>query len=256
MEIYTKTVENIQCLPILNLDLQCRIRFYFQTCRNKRVADEFLPDETRVRCTAFMPETLTFWYNMQCIWCTILTNINHMTRYKYIWYSLCICCWSLFVLFYFFFWPLCWLVFCNIRILIVPLVSYNLHDNNSAPMSTFSLLCLMSVETVCCFFILWSPVVSLCCWGVVVVVIVFGIYSYLCNQCASLQTLLVWIPLRRGVLEITLCDHVYQWFTTGQWSSPVTPVFPTNKTDLAEILLKVALSTITLSLTLSVLIDL
>jgi hypothetical protein len=61
----------------------------------------------------------------------------------------------------------------------------------------FSLLCLMSVETVCYFFILWSPIVSLCCWGVVVVVIVIGIYSYLCNQCASLQTLLV-SPLKIG----------------------------------------------------------
>jgi hypothetical protein len=46
----------------------------------------FLADETRVRCTEFMPVTLTFWNNMQCIWCTNLTNINHVTRYKYIWY--------------------------------------------------------------------------------------------------------------------------------------------------------------------------
>jgi hypothetical protein len=41
---------------------------------------------------------------------------------------------------------------------------------------------------------------------------------------------------------------------TGQWSSPVTPVYSYNKTDsrnVAEILLKVALN-----LTLSVLIDL
>jgi len=169
-------------------------------------------------------------------------------------------CWSLFVLLYFFFWPLCWLFFYNIRILIAPLVSsnssYNIHYNNSAPMSTFSLLCLMSVETVCCFFNVMVTVVSLCCWGVVVVVIVFGIYSYLCNQCATLKALLVWIQLRRGALDTTLCDHVYQWLTTGQWSSPVTPVFSTNKTDLDEILLKVALSTITLRLTLSVLIDL
>jgi hypothetical protein len=100
---------------------------------------------------------------------------------------------------------------------------------------------------------------SLCCWGVVVVVIVIGIYSYLCNQCASLQTLFVWIPLRRGVLDTTLCDHVYQWLKIGQWSSPVTPVFSTNKIDsrdLAEILLKEVLRTITLSITLSVLIDL
>ena len=45
----------------------------------------------------------------------------------------------------------------------------------------------------------------------------------------------------------TLCDKVCQWFATGQWFSPGTPVSSTNKTDrhnIAEILLKVALSTI------------
>jgi hypothetical protein len=65
--------------------IACRIRFYFQICLNKTVADEFFADETRFRCIEFMPGTLTFWYNMQCIWCTNLTNINHVTRYKYIW---------------------------------------------------------------------------------------------------------------------------------------------------------------------------
>jgi hypothetical protein len=34
-----------------------------------------------------------------------------------------------------------------------------------------------------------------------------------------------------GVLDTTLCDKVYQWFATGQWFSPSTPVFSTNKTD-------------------------
>jgi hypothetical protein len=48
----------------------------------------------------------------------------------------------------------------------------------------------------------------------------------------------------RGVLDITLCDKVYQLFSTGRWFSSGTPVSMTNKTDLlnlAEILLKVAM---------------
>ena len=36
------------------------------------------------------------------------------------------------------------------------------------------------------------------------------IYNYLCNQCLSPLTLWVRIPLRRGMLEITLCDKVCQ----------------------------------------------
>ena len=51
----------------------------------------------------------------------------------------------------------------------------------------------------------------------------------------------------RGVLDSTLCDKVCQLLATGRWFSPVTPVSSTNKTDrhdLTEILLKVALNTI------------
>ena len=54
--------------------------------------------------------------------------------------------------------------------------------------------------------------------------------------------------LRWGVLHTTLCDKVCQWLATGRWFSPGTPVSFTNKTDchnIAEILLKVALNTIT-----------
>jgi hypothetical protein len=46
----------------------------------------------------------------------------------------------------------------------------------------------------------------------------------------------------------TLCYKVCQWLATGRWFSPGTPVPSTNKTDRldrTEILLKVALSTIT-----------
>jgi len=49
----------------------------------------------------------------------------------------------------------------------------------------------------------------------------------------------------------TLCDKVCEWLATGRWFSVGTPVSSTNKTDrpdITEILLKVVLNTITLSL--------
>ena len=52
------------------------------------------------------------------------------------------------------------------------------------------------------------------------------------------------------VYSISLCDKVFQWLAAGRWFSPGTPVSSTNKIDLhdiAEILLKVALNTITLT---------
>ena len=55
----------------------------------------------------------------------------------------------------------------------------------------------------------------------------------------------------RGVLDKTLCDKVFQWLVAGRWFSWFsldTPVSYTNKTDrhdITEILLKVALRTIT-----------
>ena len=59
----------------------------------------------------------------------------------------------------------------------------------------------------------------------------------------------VWIPLGRGVLDITLCDKVSQWLEAGRWFSPATQISSTNKTDchdITEMLLKVALNTIIL----------
>ena len=59
------------------------------------------------------------------------------------------------------------------------------------------------------------------------------------------------MPLRRGVLDTTLCDKVSQSLKAGQWFSLGTPVSSTNKTDrhdITEILLNVALNTITLPL--------
>ena len=74
------------------------------------------------------------------------------------------------------------------------------------------------------------------------------IYNYLCNKCLSPLRLQVWIPLRQGVLDATLCDKVCQWLVAGLWFSLCPPVSSTNKTDrhdITEILLKVALNTIT-----------
>jgi hypothetical protein len=53
-----------------------------------------------------------------------------------------------------------------------------------------------------------------------------------------------------NVLDET-CDQVCQWFVTGRWFSPGTPVSSTNKTDrhdIIEILLNVALNTTTLTI--------
>jgi hypothetical protein len=54
------------------------------------------------------------------------------------------------------------------------------------------------------------------------------------------------ISPRRGVLDTTLCDKICQWLATGRWFSLDNPDSSTNKTDrhdIAEILLKVALNT-------------
>jgi hypothetical protein len=53
----------------------------------------------------------------------------------------------------------------------------------------------------------------------------------------------------QGVLDTTLCDKVCQWLAAGWWFSPGTAVSFTNKTDrhdITEILLKVALNATTL----------
>jgi hypothetical protein len=60
-------------------------------------------------------------------------------------------------------------------------------------------------------------------------------------------TLCVPNPLRRGVLDTTLWDQVCQWLAAGQWFSPISSINITDRHDIAKILLKVALNTITLT---------
>ena len=59
------------------------------------------------------------------------------------------------------------------------------------------------------------------------------------------------IPLRRDVLDTTLCDQVCQWLAAGRCFFAGTPVTSCNNTDchdITVILLKVALNTMTLLL--------
>ena len=74
------------------------------------------------------------------------------------------------------------------------------------------------------------------------------IYNYMCNKYLSSLKLRVEEPLLwRGELDTTLIDKVCQWFVTGRWFSPSIPVSSSNKTNrynITEILLKVALNTI------------
>ena len=73
-------------------------------------------------------------------------------------------------------------------------------------------------------------------------------YHYLCNQCLSPLNLWVRTTLRRGVLVTILRDKICQWLAAGWWFSTGTRFSSTNKTDrhdIAEILLKVALNIIT-----------
>jgi hypothetical protein len=68
------------------------------------------------------------------------------------------------------------------------------------------------------------------------------IYNYLCNQC--LTPLMLWVRILIRARCTTSCDKVSQWLTTGRWFSPGPPVSSTNETDrhdITEILLKVAL---------------
>jgi hypothetical protein len=71
------------------------------------------------------------------------------------------------------------------------------------------------------------------------------IYNYLCNQCLSPLMLWVWISMQERCT--TLCDKICQWLARGWCFSPCPPISSINKTDrhdITEILLKVALNTI------------
>jgi hypothetical protein len=51
---------------------------------------------------------------------------------------------------------------------------------------------------------------------------------------------------QRGVFDITLYDKIYQWLTAGEWFSSVSSTNKSDRHNINEILLKVALNTIIL----------
>ena len=61
------------------------------------------------------------------------------------------------------------------------------------------------------------------------------------------------IPLLWDVLDTTLCYKVCQWLAAGRWLPQGTPVSSnkTDRNDIVQILLKVALNTITLTIMLT-----
>ena len=71
------------------------------------------------------------------------------------------------------------------------------------------------------------------------------IYNYLCHgQCLS--PLMLWVGISIRARCTTLCDKICLELETGRWFSPGPLVSSTNKTDrhdITEILLKVALNT-------------
>jgi hypothetical protein len=67
-----------------------------------------------------------------------------------------------------------------------------------------------------------------------------------------LSPLKLWVRiiiLGRDVLDTTLCDKICHWLATCQWFSLVSSTNKTDRYDIAEILMKVGLNTITLTLT-------
>ena len=74
------------------------------------------------------------------------------------------------------------------------------------------------------------------------------IYNYLCYRCLS--PLMLWVRISIRARSTTLCNKVCQWLVTDRWFSPGLPVSSTHITDrhdITEIFLKVALNTITIT---------
>jgi hypothetical protein len=56
------------------------------------------------------------------------------------------------------------------------------------------------------------------------------------------------VPIKLwDVLDTTLCDKVCHWLPTFRWVSPVSSINKTDRHDITEILLKVALNTIAMN---------
>jgi hypothetical protein len=123
---------------------------------------------------------------------------------------------SSFVFFFFFNKLFTWLQFYNRQCHLF----YNFHA-------------ILYLSTVVCFICHWTWPWSYGSW----------IYNYLCNP--WLSPLMLWVRISIRAKCTTLCDKICQWLATGRWFSPGPPVSnKTDRHDITEMLLKVALSTI------------
>jgi hypothetical protein len=104
-------------------------------------------------------------------------------------------------------WPSCWYIYCTTD----------------------------TIETI---WVTWKR-------DVVVVIVWWLAYNYLCNQCLTL-----WFRITLNA-KCTLWDKVCHRLAAGRWLSPGTPVCSTNKpdrNDITEKVFQVELNTITLTL--------
>jgi hypothetical protein len=85
------------------------------------------------------------------------------------------------------------------------------------------------------------------CRGCDHMVVGFTITYIICMQSVPITTKVVsWNHIHQswqGLLDIT-CDKVCQWFVTGPWFSPFSSTNKTDRQDITEMLLRVALNTI------------
>jgi hypothetical protein len=136
----------------------------------------------------------------------------------------------------FFFCSLHCLSFCDVQLLITPLVCTNFCFLFILAVALFELRLLITPLYVQAFFYFYF---GRCIVRITVSDYLFGIFIHF--FCCYIYT------SPPSVLDTALCDTVCQWLTIGRWFSPGTLVSSTNKSDrhaITEILLKVAFNPI------------
>ena len=122
----------------------------------------------------------------------------------------------------------------------------------SLPVTHFS-CCFKFAHNVHLLSYIDSIILTLTVGAVVIVIVLLVGFTTTCAISAYHHKSCEFEPPRiwRDVLDTTLYDNVWQWLETGRWFSLRTLVSSTIKTDchdITEILLKVTLNTLTLTL--------
>jgi len=118
------------------------------------------------------------------------------------------------------------LVFCVVFLSFVCLRSVSCVANVASASIWYILDCLFGfLQCLLTFFLIFNY-----SWGLKYTHIKLAItcYTYLYTA-YQFNTLWVWIPFRRGVLDTSLCDKVWHWLEAGRWFSLSNLVSSTNK---------------------------